>query len=318
VRRILKKDMLEGAKSIGAGAATIASAGAAIGIGNVFSSLIHSVARNPSLSKRSFYLLRAIVRAIVFLPLLGNSVEGFFGRFLGSEGTAGRTLLLLSILGLCLVLLFNLNAFRWKKRYGFLRVFFFYILIYLWISILLHLVKMYFLFYFVSGVKSCLFLILCVGGEQALPAPSDPSSSSSWREDSFGIDVLLEPFSETESESRESNSLRSSIPRASRDEAGPSQPATSYHEWVLANERFSALLARHLQKHAEKSAVMARYPQLREADFHHLGQKMAQSFYIDVKSPSEIEALAASEELRTYTKSRSSLESFLDSYYSEL
>nr|BAE94707.1 hypothetical protein [Diplotaxis muralis] len=33
------KGMLEGAKSIGAGAATIASAGAAIGIGNVFSVL---------------------------------------------------------------------------------------------------------------------------------------------------------------------------------------------------------------------------------------------------------------------------------------
>ena len=39
--------MLEGAKSIGAGAATIASAGAAVGIGNVLSSSIHSVARNP-------------------------------------------------------------------------------------------------------------------------------------------------------------------------------------------------------------------------------------------------------------------------------
>lgn len=46
--------MLEGAKSMGAGAATIASAGAAVGIGNVFSSLIHSVARNPSLAKQSF------------------------------------------------------------------------------------------------------------------------------------------------------------------------------------------------------------------------------------------------------------------------
>ncbi|TIU44869.1 MAG: F0F1 ATP synthase subunit C [Mesorhizobium sp.] len=46
--------MLEGAKSIGAGAATIASAGAAVGIGNVFSSLIHSVARNPSLAKQLF------------------------------------------------------------------------------------------------------------------------------------------------------------------------------------------------------------------------------------------------------------------------
>ena len=46
--------MLEGAKLIGAGAATIASAGAAIGIGNVLSSSIHSVARNPSLAKQSF------------------------------------------------------------------------------------------------------------------------------------------------------------------------------------------------------------------------------------------------------------------------
>nr|GEZ28947.1 ATPase subunit 9, mitochondrial [Tanacetum cinerariifolium] len=47
-------EMLEGAKLIGAGAATIASAGAAIGIGNVLSSSIHSVARNPSLAKQSF------------------------------------------------------------------------------------------------------------------------------------------------------------------------------------------------------------------------------------------------------------------------
>ncbi|CAM6031879.1 unnamed protein product [Sphagnum compactum] len=50
--------MLEGAKLIGAGAATIALAGAAVGIGNVFTpyrySLIHSVARNPSLAKQLF------------------------------------------------------------------------------------------------------------------------------------------------------------------------------------------------------------------------------------------------------------------------
>jgi F-type H+-transporting ATPase subunit c len=66
--------MLEGAKSIGAGAATIALAGAAVGIGNVFSSLIHSVARNPSLAKhfdlflttppQGFYL---VVILLIFL-----------------------------------------------------------------------------------------------------------------------------------------------------------------------------------------------------------------------------------------------------------
>uniref|UniRef100_A0A3Q7JAZ3 Uncharacterized protein n=1 Tax=Solanum lycopersicum TaxID=4081 RepID=A0A3Q7JAZ3_SOLLC len=41
--------MLEGAKSMGAGAATIALAGAAIGIGNVLSSSIHSVAQKGPL-----------------------------------------------------------------------------------------------------------------------------------------------------------------------------------------------------------------------------------------------------------------------------
>jgi F-type H+-transporting ATPase subunit c len=66
--------MLEGAKSMGAGAATIASAGAAIGIGNVFSSLIHSVARNPSLAKQLFgyaILGFALTEAIaLFAPMM--------------------------------------------------------------------------------------------------------------------------------------------------------------------------------------------------------------------------------------------------------
>ncbi|KAI3926784.1 hypothetical protein MKW92_014146 [Papaver armeniacum] len=46
--------MLEGMKLIGDGAATIALAGAAIGIGNIFSYLIQSVARNPSVAKQLF------------------------------------------------------------------------------------------------------------------------------------------------------------------------------------------------------------------------------------------------------------------------
>jgi F-type H+-transporting ATPase subunit c len=66
-------EMLEGAKSIGAGAATIASAGAAVGIGNVFSSLIHSVARNPSLAKQLFgyaILGFALTEAIALFALM--------------------------------------------------------------------------------------------------------------------------------------------------------------------------------------------------------------------------------------------------------
>lgn len=68
-----KDEMLEGAKLIGAGAATIALAGAAVGIGNVFSSLIHSVARNPSLAKQLFgyaILGFALTEAIALFALM--------------------------------------------------------------------------------------------------------------------------------------------------------------------------------------------------------------------------------------------------------
>jgi F-type H+-transporting ATPase subunit c len=51
---IVSIEMLEGAKSIGAGAATIALAGAVVRIGNILCSLIHSMAGNPSLAKQSF------------------------------------------------------------------------------------------------------------------------------------------------------------------------------------------------------------------------------------------------------------------------
>ena len=73
--------MLEGAKLMGAGAATIALAGAAIGIGNVFSSLIHSVARNPSLAKQLFgyaILGFALTEAIASFALFFASKQLFF------------------------------------------------------------------------------------------------------------------------------------------------------------------------------------------------------------------------------------------------
>jgi F-type H+-transporting ATPase subunit c len=46
--------MLESAKLIAAGLATIALAGAGAGIGIVFGALINSVARNPGLTKQLF------------------------------------------------------------------------------------------------------------------------------------------------------------------------------------------------------------------------------------------------------------------------
>ena len=46
--------MLEGAKLIGAGCATIALAGAGAGIGTVFGALVVGMSRNPSLEKEMF------------------------------------------------------------------------------------------------------------------------------------------------------------------------------------------------------------------------------------------------------------------------
>ncbi|KAK6772412.1 hypothetical protein RDI58_014305 [Solanum bulbocastanum] len=67
---------------MGAGAATIASAGAAIGIGNVLSSSIHSVARNPSLAKQLFgyaILGFALTEAIAsFAPMMAFLISFVF------------------------------------------------------------------------------------------------------------------------------------------------------------------------------------------------------------------------------------------------
>nr|XP_033516927.1 ATP synthase subunit 9, mitochondrial-like [Nicotiana tomentosiformis] len=64
--------MLEAAKSMGAGAPTIASVGAAIGIGNILISSIHSVARNLSLAKQLFgYAILVFALAIAsFAPMM--------------------------------------------------------------------------------------------------------------------------------------------------------------------------------------------------------------------------------------------------------
>nr|BDZ75615.1 ATP synthase F0 subunit 9 [Timmiella anomala] len=79
--------MLEGAKLIGAGAATIALAGAAVGIGNVFSSSIHSVARNPSLAKQLFgyaILGFALTEAIALFALMMAFLILFVFQFFGA------------------------------------------------------------------------------------------------------------------------------------------------------------------------------------------------------------------------------------------
>jgi F-type H+-transporting ATPase subunit c len=64
---------LEAAKFIGAGLATISLAGSGVGIGIVFSALINSIARNPSLSKQLFIytiLGFALTEAIALFGLM--------------------------------------------------------------------------------------------------------------------------------------------------------------------------------------------------------------------------------------------------------
>ena len=65
--------MLQSAKLIAAGLATISLAGSGIGIGVVFSSLIEAIARNPALTKQLFVyaiLGFALTEAIALFGLM--------------------------------------------------------------------------------------------------------------------------------------------------------------------------------------------------------------------------------------------------------
>lgn len=65
--------MVQGAKFIGAGLATIALAGSGVGIGTVFGSLIIGLSRNPGLQKQLFIyaiLGFALTEAIALFGLM--------------------------------------------------------------------------------------------------------------------------------------------------------------------------------------------------------------------------------------------------------
>jgi F-type H+-transporting ATPase subunit c len=65
--------MLQSAKYIGAGLATISLAGSGVGIGTVFSGLLISLSRNPSLEKQLFIytiLGFALTEAIALFGLM--------------------------------------------------------------------------------------------------------------------------------------------------------------------------------------------------------------------------------------------------------
>ncbi len=68
-----KPKMLQSAKLIGAGLATIGVAGSGVGIGTVFAALVNSTARNPALKQQLFaytILGFAVVEAIALFALM--------------------------------------------------------------------------------------------------------------------------------------------------------------------------------------------------------------------------------------------------------
>ncbi len=65
--------LLQAAKFIGAGLATISLAGSGVGIGTVFAALVNAMARNPSLSRQLFIytiLGFALTEAIALFGLM--------------------------------------------------------------------------------------------------------------------------------------------------------------------------------------------------------------------------------------------------------
>lgn len=132
---------------------------------------------------------------LLFVSLLGSFVAGCFGHFLGSEGSAGRNIWLFSILLWGLIFLFRLSVFHLKNKWGVRLVVVLYVSLLFGISFLGSLIRIYVFSHVGLDLTSLFPLILAVGGGQALPLPSpaDPSSSSSFTEDSFEMDVLLQP-----------------------------------------------------------------------------------------------------------------------------
>ncbi|KAL3505652.1 hypothetical protein ACH5RR_031034 [Cinchona calisaya] len=242
---------------------------------------------------------------MVFSKLLGSALGAFvamsFSRFLGSEGRAimitGRNLMLFGILIFSTIFLFRLSSLSLNRKSGFL-LFFLFLSIFFLISLFGCFLRIYLLSHFGLFFGNLLsFILVCSvgsGGGQPLPlpAPSGGSSSSSWMEDSFGIDVLLESWSKsTEGGSTETgtsvNQPEASPPAnavAPRgDEAGPSNqpprvvpypyqpdevahPAPNQEEVASLQRELHALIQEMVRDESERGVgpLSAQFPEQRE------------------------------------------------------
>ena len=152
------------------------------------------------------------------IPFLTFIAANSIFRFLGSEGTAimtaGGNIVLFGILLLSLTFIFRKNGFTLNQKYGFRLVRIIYISILFSISLFgcclrIHLLS-HFGLYLLDVFSFVVVFSVGSGGGQPLPlpAPSSPSNSSS--EDSFGLQVLSEPWPVTHNLAYES-SLRNRI-----------------------------------------------------------------------------------------------------------
>lgn len=129
-----------------------------------------------------------------FLSLLTYICAVSWQHFLGSEGTA-ITILTLVILLLILIIVYRIRLSQKKNGSQIL-------LFLLFFSCSLFRLHLQECLYFALP-----FILWGVSSGEIIPG-SDPSRSTSWREDSFEIEVLMEPFSETEMEGTSGSVVR--------------------------------------------------------------------------------------------------------------
>lgn len=159
--------------------------------------------------------------------ILSSGLTCIFGHF-PEVVVKGKFLVLFGILLLSLIFLFHRYGLHLKKKYGVRLVVLIYVSFFFTIYFIGSLIRVYVFSHVDLDLTSFFPILLSVGGREVLPAPSGPGSSSSWREDSFELNVLLEPFSETEMDGsgtsvNQAGTALPANPVASRgEEAGPS------------------------------------------------------------------------------------------------
>ncbi|CAL9238904.1 unnamed protein product [Arabidopsis halleri] len=160
---------------------------------------------------------------IVFLSLLGSVAGTFFGRFLGSEGSAIMTTTCVSFFALGgFLCIYRIYYFRLKRPLrGIISLFLVFSMGFVGSLIRIGVIHL------VGGLALPvlgLFVLNAIGG-QALPStgPSGSGSSSVWEEDSFELGVLGEPFSSSKTDTDSQSRTEEGEPSVNQGSPLPSQ-----------------------------------------------------------------------------------------------